>query len=103
MENTIIGEIAKAEEEGAKRKEESEARARVLLAEAEDRASEILKNAETDCAILRVNGIKEAEVAADAAYNRTLSLAAKEAKEYADGILERTDVYVAEIVGRIVK
>lgn len=103
MENTIIGEIAKAEEEGAKRKAESEERARALLSEAEDRASGILKKAETDCAILRANGVQEAETQASAAYERTLSLAAKEAKEYADGILARTEVYVAEIVGRIVK
>ncbi len=103
MEETIIGEIAKAEEEGAKRKSESEERARILLAEAERQSSEIVKAAETECAILRANGLRAAETEAQGAYERALSLAEREAREYADALLGHTDVYVAEIVGRIVK
>ena len=103
MEENIIAEIAKAEEEGARRKAEAEERARVLLAEAETRATEILKTAETDCAILRANGVQKAEAESAAEYERTLSLAAKEAKEYAEGLLSHADAYVAEIAGRIAK
>ncbi len=103
MEENIIVDIAKAEEEGARRRAEGTERARLLLADAEERSSEILKKAETDRAILRANGIRKAESASDAAYEHTLALAAKDAKEYADGLLGHTETYVAEIVGRILK
>lgn len=103
MEENIICEIEKAEEEGAARKSQSEEQARLLLAEAEKRASEILKIAETDCAILRANGVRKAEAEASVAYARALNLAGKEAREYSDELLRHTDAFVAEIVGRIVK
>lgn len=103
MEENIIAEIAQAEEEGAKQKAAAEEHAKLLLADAERQASEILKIAETDCAILRANGMQKAEADASADYERALSLAAKEAKEYAEGLLSHTEVYVAEIVGRIAK
>lgn len=103
MEENIIGEIAKAEEEAVERRSAGEERAAALLAEAAKRAGEIVRAAETDCAVLRADGIRRAEAEASAAYERTLGLAETEAKEYADGVLAHTDVYVAEIVGRIAK
>ena len=103
MEENIIGEIAKAEEEAAKRKSAGMERAAALLSEAEKSASELLKAAETDCAMLRADGIRKAEAEASAEYDRTVALAARNAKEYADGLLAHTDVAVAEIVGRLTK
>lgn len=103
MEENIIEQIAQAEAEAERKKSEASESAALLLAEAERAASAVLRAAETDCAIMRAEGVAKAEREAEESYGRALAAARKEAREYADGVLGRADVYVAEIVGRVVK
>ncbi len=103
MEENVIGLIAEAEENAARTKERAEARAAVIAAAAEAEAAQISSASEAECRQLREEGIRNAELAAEEEYGRTLAAARLEAKRYADGLLGHTDGYVADIVGRLTK
>ena len=103
MEEGILSEIAEAEAEGARKKAEAAERAAALLAEADRDAAERTRLSELDCAILRAEGLKRAEQEAQREYDRAIAACRETSRKYAESSLEDADVYVAEIVGRLLK
>lgn len=103
MEEDIISEIAAAEAKGAQKKADAAQRAAALLSEAEKDAAERGRLSELDCAMLRAEKTKEAEGKAEREYSDAIASCRASSKKYADDCVAHADVYVAEIVGRLVK
>lgn len=103
MEESILKSISEAENRAAQIKAQAQARAAEILATADKKAAEIAKNCEAECSEFTVTGLKSAEEQAQVDYLRSIETAREEAKKYADGLLENTEVYVSEVVGRLVK
>ena len=103
MEENIIGLIAEAEKDAAAKKAEAEETALTIVAAAEKQAQEILKNSEAECAAYRENALKCAAEQAQSDYEKALNDSRQQAKEYADGLLARSDNFVLDIVGRLTK
>ena len=99
----IIGMIAETEQKASDIKERAKARAAEIVTEAEKRAMEIVKASESECAALSAKIISEANTEADAAYEASLQKSRASATAYADSILEHVEPQVAAVVGRIVK
>lgn len=103
MEEDVIGLIAQAEAQAAEIKEKAQAEAAEIIAAAEKRAAGIVKESEVFCAQYRVEKFAEAKAEAENAYNAAIMSGKAAAKEYADGIIARSDGDVSDIVGRLLK
>lgn len=103
MEENLIGKIAQAEQAAAELKAEAQKKAEKILAEAQKKAAAAVKKSEADCAALLELAQKDAQMKVEADYQKSIEEAKREAKEYADSLLAHTDVFVTEILGRLVK
>lgn len=103
MEEDILNEIAAAEARGVQMKEDASRRGAAILAEAEREAAERGRLAVLDCAMLRAEKLKEAEETAERGYRDSLAACRTSSAKYADEHIAHADVYVAEIVGRLMK
>lgn len=101
MTEEIIKSITEAEARAAKIKESAFAQVAEIAAKAEERAFEIEKSSEEVCRAYRETQLKAAEADAEKAYLSALAQKREEAKQYADRLLENTELPVSRIVGRI--
>lgn len=97
----LIQSIREAEEKALKIRAEAYEKAAAISAGAAERAANIERANAEECRINRENVISEAEKEAEEAYNGATAAAGREAKAYADSVLENTDIVVGKIVGRI--
>lgn len=103
MEENIVSLVAEAERQAAEIKAKAEERAQEISAQAEKSALAARRESEEACAALRREGLERAEREAEEMYKARISEGRAAAKKYTDGLTKHTDVYVTEIVGRIVK
>lgn len=103
MEEGLIAVVAQAEAQAAKIREEAQTEAAQIIAAAEKRAAEIIKTAEVSCAKYRKEALAAACAEADNEYNAAIAGSAAAAKEYADGLIARSEGYVLDVVGRLAK
>lgn len=103
MDENVIGIISQAEAQAVKIKEEAQAKAAEIIAAAEKQAAEIIRSSEISCAQYRREALETAEKTAESDYAEAISRSRADAKKYADVLISRSDNYVSDIVGRIVK
>ncbi len=101
MEEEIIGAIAEAEQRATEIRERAAIRAAEIAAQAEAEAQQIAKASEESCKAYRDAQIAAAEQSSRKAYAETVSARRTEAEDYADEILNKTEVSVVGIVRRI--
>lgn len=99
-EKNILDSISEAEAEALSVLSKAQEQAAAIVTEAETKALEISKSTEGIAARRTEEILSRAKEEADAAYRKALSVAEKDAKAYADGILEHVQPQVAAIVGR---
>ena len=103
MEKSIVNYIAEAELQAAEIKSQGQHTAGSILFAAEEQAQKIATDSEAALTEYRERAMKEAEERARTEYEDALSQSRARAKEYAESLLENTQIPVAEIVGRIAK
>lgn len=103
MEENIVSLISEAESKAAEIKARAQAQAAEILAAAEKSASETVKRSETACAAVREQILNAAEGEALDQYRQATDKSRAEAMAYAEGLLKRADICVADIIGRITK
>ena len=99
----IIEKISKAEQNAAEIKEQALEKAAKIILDAEGRASDIEKLAETECRTLRENSLKEATQEAQKRYDNEIIVNRAKASKYCADRLKDTDKIVNDIVRRIVR
>lgn len=102
MEN-IIGLIGNAEREASAKKAEALKTAAQIQADADKKAQESLKSAETELAAYKENAVRLAGERAEADYVKTLNASRESAVRFADELIAKSDKFVLEIVGRLTK
>ncbi len=102
MEN-ILDEIVEAERGAEKIKSSARLRAAKIIEDAEKRAAQIEKRSAEECKLLKEKKIAEAEVTAQAAYEKELAEKSAQAMAYSDGVLKKCASVADKIVGGIVR
>ncbi len=102
-EKNIIDMIAEAEEKASGLIAEAQDEATAIVTEAQKKAMEITKSSEENCARRTAEILQKAGEDAESAYESSLIDCKRDAKAYADGILEHVGPQVDGIVGRITK
>ena len=97
----IIKSVNDAETKAEEIKLGAEQKAAQILAEAEKKAAEFLKHSEEKLKIYREEQLISAQANAEEEYKKTLKASAKKAEEYANSLIEKTDIRVSEVVGRV--
>lgn len=103
MEENIIVLIAEAEQKAAAKKAQAQAAAADIVSAAEIKAQQIAKSSEEECAQLRENTVKNAELAAASNYEKAIEKSRAAANEYANSHLEQAEGFVLDIIGRLTK
>ena len=103
MTNDIVKQIIEAESQAVAYKQTAEETAKQNLAEAEVRATQILRSAEEVCKAYEESQRKTAIKQAEESYQQSLAEAEKQAKAYCADVLSKAEPCVSEIVGRILR
>jgi len=101
MTEEIIKEIKEAEEKASALKIEAQKKAEEIVREAEGNATQKELSSVEVCKAYANSQMKNAQTEADNAYADALASAQAEAKTYAKDILKNADVFVSEIVRRV--
>ncbi len=97
----ILKSVNEAEEKAAEIKLGAEEKAAQILADAEKKAAELLKTSEEKLKIYREEQLKSAEDTAKRDYEKVVAENAEKAKKYADSLIEKTEIQVGKVVGRV--
>ena len=97
----IMQAVAKAEAEAARIRERALASAREIAASSEEQAARIRSVSAAKIKNARESGLRAAEAQAQGEYAAAIEESTREAVEYADECMNRTDRAVTEIVRRI--
>ena len=103
MEQSIVNYISEAEQQAAEIKTQGAKEAGEILAEAEELAQSIARDAEAELAKYRETSLARAEAKSCEDYDAQIAACRKEAADYADSLLKNTEAHVVDIIGRIAK
>lgn len=101
MDKSIIEDIAQAEAGAEEIRKRAQAQAQEIVAEAERKAKEFEEETGRRLALEKKRALEEARLRAEEKYSAAIKTCRENAEARSREILSHTQIYVAEIVGRL--